>query len=549
MFRYSSDSVRLGSNTNCRGAERLLFFFGVKVKTQKVKKGEMEVHVGCVGHGEPGSSPVKIVQGLDGQRLAKLLYARIRHPDKFELIALVPARDQDDEPCRNGWLIVRRTDANHGWGAFLTVKLVNASEKPQTQPVEHLRYLCKTTLQFPAGAAKFSCSFMIDPAIANQLQSGHSACIFSNTDAVAGAEYELKDFVVKITVVLLEPSGQGEGTFFLFNSGCTQTLGNVRDFLVAAEGDCSKLTQTNGTLLDFTEYGFINNGANMHERHAQAITRLWRSQERSLLPECKQEMDRIIISPKVMAANPFEAQSRIVCEWVEQHASLYGRETPNRLRQVPRLANLLAPWRVPVLRKATMILSRHADDSAVFGFDEMIQVAIHMCQARRIDCFHQLVQAAHAIVVDLMKGAPGIQGSSVSSPSPSSMPKDELHSILVRRIHQRKEKAFQWTFIIPAREYCRQQGDHVACGDVEVHGAQLYKSLLLATCGIVTDTAPFLFDEAKAGPLFLSDPRFVEQARSFWRAKRAGENYTFRPQSGRVTRPPKTYMDPRVSRL
>ena len=90
---------------------------------------------------------------------------------------------------------------------------------------------------------------------------------------------------------------------------------------------------------------------------------------------------------------------------------------------------------------------------------------------------------------------------------------DLLVAALWKEIDDLKELAFETVFITPTVRYFEEVGDSIMAGDTDVHGANTYLGLLMATLGIRLNRLPLFHDEEVKGvaPFLDAKGPFVEK--------------------------------------
>jgi len=119
------------------------------------------------------------------------------------------------------------------------------------------------------------------------------------------------------------------------------------------------------------------------------------------------------------------------------------------------------------------------------------------CQARKQWAFVQALTSAAGVLE---------QNAAASS---SKNPRDVLVKFVHRIIDGDKDSAFKTVFLEPTLAFARSRHDSMMEGDVEVHGANAYLAILLATLGVRLARQPLLNDGIKAVVNFIdaADPQ------------------------------------------
>lgn len=173
----------------------------------------------------------------------------------------------------------------------------------------------------------------------------------------------------------------------------------------------------------------------------------------------------------------------------------------------------LRSWESRIMRFALYELLSD-NDSDTYGLQIVLALMCRgakECNARRNSAFHTILIRVHCGLKSVHNCDDKIQ---------------LLKEIVLEFLNDTKERAFKSTFIEPSLFYFRSQNDQTNEGDVEVHGINVYLTVIEVTTGVRLNRLAMYDDDSMTGSVaFLYDRIFFNSINTLWLPDNIGKSF------------------------
>lgn len=178
-------------------------------------------------------------------------------------------------------------------------------------------------------------------------------------------------------------------------------------------------------------------------------------------------------------------------------------------------------WERGYLTQALSILTKMEDATGLQIILALMRRGANECQARKSYVFSAIVGRVK-IPGECAAENGGLEKGNSSDAVYAA--RRAVSSVVMDLVEETKDKAFKSIFLEPTKMYFRAVRDSVMEGDVEVHGANVYLTILLATLGVQLNRRPYMSDEVKGIADFLA-AGMDESVTALWKEENFGHDW------------------------
>ena len=178
-------------------------------------------------------------------------------------------------------------------------------------------------------------------------------------------------------------------------------------------------------------------------------------------------------------------------------------------------------WERHYLLLALKVIVGTEDETGLQIVIALMHRGAHECNSRKRDVFYRIV---NRVETSDDYGNSELLPSS-NSPGNSCPASQFLCKILFQYIDSIKDKAFKSTFLEPTKMYYNMVGDSTMEGDVDVHGATIYLSLLASSLGIALNRDPFMHEAGAKGIAQFVDASLGTKGLDCWSHENLGKSW------------------------
>lgn len=174
-------------------------------------------------------------------------------------------------------------------------------------------------------------------------------------------------------------------------------------------------------------------------------------------------------------------------------------------------------WERPYLAEALSLL---CDGEDAFS----LQVTLALLRRGADECHARKVYAFNAVLGRLPVTAASLGGWPLPRPGGASaleVARAAVLAVVTELVEETKEAAFSTVFLEPTKMYF-QAVHSSGFNDVDVHGANVYLAILMATLGVELSRRPFLYDDTNAGVADFLGAGMHESLSILWREEHFG---------------------------
>lgn len=294
--------------------------------------------------------------------------------------------------------------------------------------------------------------------------------------------------------------------------------------------------------------------AHVSERQLQRLTSTdlhaqWAGKMRAALPEYKAALERICVADHMMATSrlsrqleylesqmktwPSQGMETVTLAAIQKAWGVSGDRAARQFSaNVPGVAegnmfegamqlHQALRWERGYLTQALSILTKLEDATGLQIILALMRRGANECQARKSYVFSAIVGRVK-IPGECAAENAGLEEGNSSDAIYAA--RRAVSSVVVDLVEETKDKAFKTIFLEPTKMYFRAVRDSVMEGDVEVHGANVYLTILLATLGVQLNRRPYMSDEVKGIADFLA-AGMDESVAALWKEENFGHDW------------------------